>query len=119
MGVDCTTYLMMGIKLPYSVVDEYKIYNNEDLYLPYIEGHKDVKYTLIIDSMSNEYVVFGKVLTSLDANVDDFYIMNEQIPLEKDEIFDEEDYEKTFYKLFPNINLSEPKYSILMFNHLY
>jgi hypothetical protein len=117
MGVECTTYLMMGIKLPYSVMDEYKI-NNDDLYLPYIEGHENIKYTLIIDGMNGEYVVFGKVLATLVAYDDDFYIMNEKIAIEKDEIFDDEDYSKVLNKLFPNITLSKPKYSILMFNHL-
>jgi hypothetical protein len=117
MSIDATTYLMFGVKLPYSIIEEYKVYDNDDKYLPYIEGHKDIKYALIIDGMSGEYVVFGKVLNKLDSNVDDFYIMNEEIVKEKNNDFDFEDYEKIFNILFPNIKLPKYKASLLMFNH--
>jgi hypothetical protein len=34
--------------------------------LPYIEGHDGVDYSLIIDSMSGQYCVFGQILYQSD-----------------------------------------------------
>jgi hypothetical protein len=119
MGINCTTYLMLGIKLPYSVVDECRIYEgeNEEKYLPYIEGHKDIKYSLIIDSMNGEYCIFGAVIERLNKEKEDqFYIINNSTS-KGQELFDEEEYEKVFNDLFPHIKLEEPKYSLIMFNH--
>ena len=66
MGVTKTDYLIYGWKLSY----EFKGKNGkevanewfEDKYLPYIEGHPGIKYTLITDGMCGEYIVFGRLL---------------------------------------------------------
>ena len=56
MSVDKTHYVLLGLKI--NSIDDY--WNEK--YLPYIEGHPDVEYRLIVDQMSGEYAFFGKVL---------------------------------------------------------
>lgn len=63
MSVDRTDFIVYGWKLPYKLKNE----NGEidlwaDKFLPFIEGHKGVEYTLISDGMSGEYNVFGKLI---------------------------------------------------------
>lgn len=57
MGVDRTDYIMLGWKLSYEKYDR-DFYEDESL-LPYIEEWEEIKYRLIIDGMSGEYIVFG------------------------------------------------------------
>lgn len=51
MGVDRTDYIIYGWKLPYGLKnsDGNEIDFFEDKYLPYVEGHKGIQYTIIVD----------------------------------------------------------------------
>jgi hypothetical protein len=63
MGVSRTDYIVYGWKLPYELKDKNgKIDLWADKFLPYIEGHKGVDYTLISDGMCGDYNVFGRLL---------------------------------------------------------
>jgi hypothetical protein len=61
MGVDRTDYLMYGWKLPYN-----SEVNNNEKYLPNIEGHKNTSLRLIADGMSGEYMVWGLTIEVAD-----------------------------------------------------
>lgn len=66
MSVDRSDYIIYGWKLPFNMTSS----NNEkidfwdDKFLPYIEGHQGIEYSLIRDGMSGEYMVFGQRLSS-------------------------------------------------------
>jgi hypothetical protein len=64
MGVDKTDYIMFGYKLDYEMEDPKggKIDWYSDKFLPMIKGRKGEEYSLIIDGMNGDYVVFGKIL---------------------------------------------------------
>ena len=63
MGVDKTHYVILGIDIQDLDMD---FWGKEDKYLPYIEGHRDVKYSIINGSMDDNYCFFGKVLAKGD-----------------------------------------------------
>lgn len=75
MGVDRTTHVVFGWKLPEPMIDANgeEINPYEDEFLPYVEGHKGVKEILIHDQMMGEYNVFGIHLAS--PNEGDFEII--------------------------------------------
>jgi len=64
MSVDRTDYIVYGWKLPYEMKNSKgeKIDFWDDKYLSMIEGHPDEIYSLIIDGMMGEYIVFGIVI---------------------------------------------------------
>jgi hypothetical protein len=64
MSVNRTDYIVYGWKLPYELKDSKgdKIDLWDDKYLPMIEGHKGEKYSIIIDGMMGDYVVFGMII---------------------------------------------------------
>jgi hypothetical protein len=70
MGIDRTDYIVYGWKLPYDLKDSKgdKIDFWDDKYLPMIEGHENEKYSIIIDGMSGEYVVFGIIIAQADES---------------------------------------------------
>ena len=59
MGVDRTDYIMFGWMTQY--IDN--AYENPTL-LPYLEGHENVKFALVVDGMSGKYSAFGKVISA-------------------------------------------------------
>lgn len=61
MSVDRTDYIVYGWKLPYDLKDSKgnEIDFWDDKFLPMIEGHKNEKFSIVIDGMCNDYVVFG------------------------------------------------------------
>lgn len=65
MGIYRKDYLVYGWLLPYNVKG-FDFWDEK--HLPYIEGHKDVKYTLIRDCMSTNYLIFGKIIKSADEH---------------------------------------------------
>lgn len=62
MSVYRTDFIVYGFQMPYK--EDYF----EDEFLPYIEGHEELEYQLIVDGMCGEYVVFGKVLGTDNDN---------------------------------------------------
>lgn len=69
MGVYRIDYIIYGWKLPYELKDlnDNKIDLWDDKYLPFIEGWKDEKYTLIRDGMSGKYNMFGIMLEKAEG----------------------------------------------------
>ncbi|MFW6015867.1 MAG: hypothetical protein ACOCRK_05475 [bacterium] len=63
MGLDRNDYVMLAIDL-----SDLNINVFEEKYLPYVEGHPDVDYSLIYDYMNKDYLYFGKVLAQSDYN---------------------------------------------------
>lgn len=62
---DRIDYITFGWKLPYIIENKYgKIDMWNDKFLPYIEGHKGVEFSIIRDGMSNKYTVFGIIINS-------------------------------------------------------
>lgn len=69
MGVYRIDYIVYGWKLPYKLKDSKGIINfDDDKFLPYIEGRKGVKYTIIRDGMDGKYTVFGKLIKQTDSD---------------------------------------------------
>ncbi len=60
MAVDRTDHIVYGWKLPYDLKNENGTIDLwSDKFLPMIEGHKGEEFTMIIDQMCGDYVVFG------------------------------------------------------------
>lgn len=73
MGVDRTDYIVYGWKLPYYM----KINNEEiDWWDEKYEEYSDEKMVLIPDVMSDEYVVFGQLITSADGRYEGWDFVN-------------------------------------------
>jgi len=69
MSVNRTDYIVFGWKLPYELKNskgERINFYDDDKYLPMIEGHPNEPYSLIIDGMSGDYIVFGKIIAEAD-----------------------------------------------------
>ncbi len=111
MGVDRNDYLIYGWKLPYKLknTNGEKIDLWNDKYLPYIEGHKGIKHSLIIDGMSGQYVVFGQKISSADQ-----YEGWNFINLDLSNL-DSESVKTKFKELFVIELIEEPK--LLIFSH--
>ena len=64
MGVDRADYIVYGWKLSFELKDKdgNKIDFYNERYLPYVEGHKGIDFTLVFDGMCGEYCVFGKLI---------------------------------------------------------
>lgn len=91
MGIDRTDYIVYGWKLPYEMKDSKgnEIDLWDDKYLPMFEGHKGEKYTIIGDMLSDDYIVFGKVLARADdPNGWNFVHLKFQDSEEKEELKD-------------------------------
>jgi hypothetical protein len=71
MGVNKTHYIIFGFKVHPNKLKSEKIDIWSDKFLPYIEGHKDIPYTIIYDGMCGEYLVFGKLIHK-DHDYDSF-----------------------------------------------
>ena len=77
MGVYRIDYIVYGWKLPYELKNKNgKIDLWADKFLPYIEGHKGVEYTLISDGICGEYNVFGKLLNHAESDGDGWGFTN-------------------------------------------
>lgn len=72
MGVNRHDYVIVGYKLPYDVsfkeseTELNKLLYEEERYLPLIEGHKDEKFSIVMDGMGGNYIAFGKLIQSAD-----------------------------------------------------
>lgn len=66
MGVDRTDYILFGWKLPFQLKDKNgnEIDPWDEKLMPYIEGHKGVEYSFIVDGMCGDYCAFGKNMGS-------------------------------------------------------
>ena len=68
MSVDRHDYIIIGYKMPYNILTKYNheladmVREDDNMYLPYYEGWKGESYRIIIDGMSGNYIVFGKVI---------------------------------------------------------
>lgn len=62
MGITRQDYIIYGWKLPYD--SELDIFS--DKFLPYVEGHPGMKYTLVSDDMGGDYQVFGRLIKNAD-----------------------------------------------------
>lgn len=70
MGVDRKDYVIVGYKMPYKIHhqttgERLNVWDDEK-FLPMIEGHQGEQFSLIVDGMSGEYMVFGKELAESD-----------------------------------------------------
>lgn len=64
MGIDRCDYLIYGWKLPDKMSDSNgnAIDFWDDKYLPMIEGHQGEVYSIILDGMHGDYMIFGIVV---------------------------------------------------------
>lgn len=112
MGVDRSDYIIYGWKLPYKVFTpdgvEIDLWDDPK-FLPYIEGHKGIDHTLIIDGMSGEYTAFGDWIASGNDSIG-----FEFIELEFSQLNPESTKNK-FKEVFGFDPPGEPK--ILVFTH--
>lgn len=78
MSIDRTDYIVYGWKLPYDMKDSkgQEIDFWDEKFIPMIEGHKGEEYSLIIDQMMGEYIVFGKVIAEDDEGWNFTYLTN-------------------------------------------
>lgn len=104
MGVDRTDYIIYGWKMEYS--DKYY----EDKLLKYVEGHKNVNETLVVDGMCGDYAVFGTLIDHCDDDGEgwDFVELSFQD-------LDAEALKKLYKELFETEPVGEPK--LLIFSH--
>lgn len=95
MSVSRTDFIVYGWKLPYKIKNK----NGDidlwaDKFLPFIEGHKGIEYTLIRDDMSGEYNVFGKLIAHVTddgwdfKNLDFTGVDTEEIKIKYKELFE-------------------------------
>jgi hypothetical protein len=66
MGIYRRDYILFGWKLPNKITNENGEYISfwDDKYLPYVEGHPGIEYSIINDQMCGEYTAFGKQIMS-------------------------------------------------------
>lgn len=64
MGVDKKDYVMFAVDITDKKIDFYDDENEK--FLPYIEGHKDCEFAIVDDCMSGRYCFFGKVLKTAE-----------------------------------------------------
>ena len=82
MGVDITTYLFYGIKIDGTKFEkDFKSNNPEESdwfypLLPEIEGHPDIEFDIIFDSIGGKYVALGKIIESVDRDDENFYTIS-------------------------------------------
>jgi hypothetical protein len=115
MGVDKTDYVIVGYKLPYDLKNKEgnKVdWWDDEKWLRYIEGWKDEPMTLILDGMSGEYAVFGRVLASGDYNGIDF------VEIDINTINDAE-VMQAFYLLFKDILSEFQRPKVFAFSHFH
>jgi hypothetical protein len=86
------TKLIYGIKVDNKDIDFF-----EDKYIPYVEGHQDIDYSIII---GKDYFIFGVDLASSSDDTQNYHKVVLYRPLSDDiiKILNE------FNKLFPLIN---------------
>jgi hypothetical protein len=60
MSLDRKDYLMLAVNINDKHIDFYDEENEK--FLPYIEGHRNVNLRIVEDVMSGEFCFFGKVL---------------------------------------------------------
>jgi hypothetical protein len=103
MSTSRIDYIIYGWKLPPEIKNKGKIIDlNDDKFLPYIEGHKGIKYSLIIDYMCGKYIVFGKLI-AFDSSGGGWDFENLNITLDSQLVKDK------FLELFGFENKKEPK----------
>jgi len=61
MSVNIKTYIGVYAEVMKNVFSEYSDVYAEEL-IPYVEGHKDVKFDAVYDGMCGNYLYFGKTL---------------------------------------------------------
>jgi len=98
MGVDRKDYVMFAVDINDKKIDFYD--DGNEKYLPYIEGHSDVEFSIVDDCMSRRYCFFGKIIKSAEdydgfdrepIDIDDYTInkIKNQIGEEYYQLFDE------------------------------
>lgn len=105
MGYTRTEYVIIGYKIPYDLIGD----DNEE-FLPYIEGSPNVDVTIIKDDMSGDFAIFGKVLLSSDRD-NGFEFTEIEITDDDKRIVNNE-----FKKLFPDYKLTD-EIKIIGFSH--
>ena len=58
MGLDRTDYIIYGWMLP-TTIEGFDYWDEK--YLPYIEGHPGVEYTIVLEE-ENKFLAFGKLI---------------------------------------------------------
>lgn len=107
MGITRQDFIVYGWKLAY----DSKLDIFSDKFLPYIEGHPGIKYTLVSDGMCGEYNVFGRLISMSNDEGWDF------VELEVKSVDDFSEATKNEYRLLFDMDPpSEPK--LLIFSHL-
>lgn len=64
MGVDATSYLVIGYKIDKKTIQKYEIEPYSEEALPYVEGHRGIDLSIIYDQMCGNYIIFGKEIAS-------------------------------------------------------
>jgi len=88
MGLDRTDYIIYGWMLPPKMVGfDYW----DDKYLPYIEGHPGVDYTIVLEE-NNKFLAFGKLIgiaENWDAKCINFKSLNpKEVQKKYQEVFE-------------------------------
>lgn len=114
MGVSREDYIVYGWKLPYDFKDSEgnKIDFLDDKYLPYIEWHEGVEYTIISDGMCGDYNVFGLLVKNCTDNGDGWDF--EELNIED---FDSNKVISKYKELLNNDPEEYPK--LFIFSHYY
>jgi len=85
MGISRTDYIIIGYKFPQDIKHKEtgEVFDTwDDKYLPYIEGHPEAGYQMIVDGMTDKYLMFGEVLASSDES-DGFSVQALKINLDE------------------------------------
>lgn len=96
MGVDYNHRVLVGI----DVSAKRKLINeDEETFLPYIEGHYNIEFDLVDDYESQDFLYFGKVLADGDKyvgiekkeiDIDSLSKIREEVAVAYKELFKEE-----------------------------
>lgn len=63
MGIERTDYIIVGIDIHDLDIN---FFENEDKWLKYIEGHRGIECSIIIDQIHGNYTFFGKIIRQSD-----------------------------------------------------
>jgi hypothetical protein len=117
MGIVVTNYVIFGFKIDTKKHNTPKINIQDDKFQPYTEGRKNVPYAIIYDCMSDEYIVFGKLVNTIhEYDGNSFGIIN----LQKLEYLNTTQLNEDFIQLFGQDvydQLEEKEPQLLVFNH--
>jgi len=106
MGVDCTIYLMHGVKIDWDD-DLNEALNDDPLYAA-------MNDSMVLDAMGGEYMWFGNILASGDYAEAVDYVLDPETFVSK-----EAEYRAKFKKLLPDFEhlIKDKKFEYHFFSH--